>query len=183
MRISKHEYYLGIAKEVAKRSQDRDTQVGMVLVNPRTGAILSTGFNGFIKGADDDHLPLTRPEKYEFFVHAEPNLIYNCARHGIATELNVVYGTTTPCGPCLRALWQCGIHEMWVSSIHPTFENTLRLADIAVYLRGDTQELTFGGAQEHLKTFGLVPLMFHPRSIALPVKGAKDPYSGKEIKP
>jgi dCMP deaminase len=172
-RPSKHEYYLGIAKEVAKRSQDKDTQVGMILVNPDTGGILSTGYNGFIKGADDPNLPLTRPQKYEFFVHAEPNLIYNCARHGIATEGCIVYGTTTPCGPCIRALWQCGICEMYVSSIHPTFENTKKLADMNVAVQTmhpkDGQDFWW--------------VVFSPRQVALPVEGAKDPYSGKPLGP
>jgi dCMP deaminase len=167
-RPSKHEYYLGIAKEIAKRSQDRDTQVGMILVNPKTGAILSTGYNGFVRGADDEHLPLTRPLKYEFMVHAEPNLIYNCARNGISTEGGIVYGTTTPCGPCLRALWQCGISKMYVSSIHPTFENTSHLADMEIYV-------------DAVKD-GIWMTSWSPRKKSLPVEVAKDPYSGKEIK-
>ena len=182
MRPSKHEYYLEIAKTVAKRSQDRDTQVGMIMVNPKTGNIISTGYNGFVREADDEHLPLTRPEKYEFFVHAEPNMLYNCARNGIATNGCVVYGTTTPCGPCLRALWQCGISEMWVASIHPTFKNTLELADMAVSLRGALNLISFEDAQAFFRLHGHVPLEFHTRIPALSVQGAKDPYSGQVIK-
>ena len=181
MRPSKHEYYLGIATEVAKRSQDKDTQVGMILVNPKTGAIVSTGYNGFVRGADDEHLPLTRPEKYEFFLHGESNMIYHCARNGISTEGCVVYGTTTPCGPCLRALWQCGIGEMFVSSIHPTFENTQRLADMEFYHPTVVSNLELT-PKESLENLGYAHLYFRPRVTALSVKGAKDPYSGKELK-
>jgi len=144
----------------------------MILVNPKTGAILSTGYNGFIRGADDEHLPLTRPQKYEFFVHAEANLIYNCARHGIATEGCIVYGTTTPCGPCVRALWQCGISEMYVSSLHPTFENTVRLADVQVL---------YEGCQHDSRIASFWHIAFHPRETALLVEGAKNPYSGVSI--
>ena len=170
-RLEKHEYYLEIAKTVAKRSQDKDTQVGMIMVNPNTGAIISTGYNGFVRGADDEHLPLTRPLKYEFFVHAEPNMIYNCARNGIATDGCIVYGTTTPCGPCLRALWQCGISKMYVASVHPTFENTKGLADMGVLI---------APALEHVN--GIWAVVFSPRFVALPVEVAKDPYSGQVIK-
>ena len=172
-RLESYEYYLEIAKAVAKRSQDKDTQVGMIMVNPNTGAIISTGYNGFVRGADDYHLPLTRPLKYEFMVHAEPNMIYNCARNGIATDGCIVYGTTTPCGPCLRALWQCGVSEMYVASIHPTFENTTKLADMYV----DISDMHDGLHDQYWR------ISFQPRKDALPVTEAKDPYSGQAIKP
>jgi len=158
-RPSKHEYYLGIAKEVAKRSQDIDTQVGMILVNPKTGAIISTGYNGFVRGADDKHLPSTRPEKYTYMVHAEPNLIYNCARHGISTEGCIVYGTLSPCAPCVRTLWQSGISCVVFSNIHPSFEDTKVMKDLAV-------EVTECGEREKYYVAQL-----SPRSLTL-VKGA-----------
>ena len=62
MKKHKIKYFLEIAKAVAKASPDPNTQVGCVFVKP-TGEIISTGFNGFIRKATVEGLPLTRPEK------------------------------------------------------------------------------------------------------------------------
>jgi len=51
MRISKDEYYLGIAKAVAKRSTCLRRQYGAVVV--KNDQIISTGYNGSARGADN----------------------------------------------------------------------------------------------------------------------------------
>ena len=48
MRISKDEYYLGIAKAVAKRSTCLRRQYGSVIVN--RDEVVSTGYNGSCRG-------------------------------------------------------------------------------------------------------------------------------------
>ena len=47
--------------------------------------IRSTGFNGLVRGVDDDvALRRERPAKYSWTEHAERNAIYNAARLGIS---------------------------------------------------------------------------------------------------
>jgi dCMP deaminase len=131
-RPNKIDYYLNIATAIAERSHDANTRVGMILVKEDTGAIVATGYNGFIRGADDANLPNTRPDKIPYFLHAEENLIYNCARHGISMTDCFVVGNLTPCPSCVRKLWQCGIKEMYVNALHSTFREVLAMKDIGV---------------------------------------------------
>ena len=82
MRPSKIQNFMDIAETISMRSHDAETKVGAVLINNQSSAILATGYNGFVVGAEDDKLPNTRPEKYEYMLHAEQNLITNCSKHG-----------------------------------------------------------------------------------------------------
>jgi len=100
---------MALAKCTAENSHDEQTQVGAVLVKKSSGAIVAVSYNGFVRGAPDDALPKHRPEKYQYMMHAEMNLILNCARHGIAMEDCMVVCTHTPCSQCARLMWQSGI--------------------------------------------------------------------------
>lgn len=46
-----------IAESIAKRSHDSETKVGAVLVSNKSGAMLATGFNGFVRGAPTVNYP------------------------------------------------------------------------------------------------------------------------------
>jgi len=131
-RPSKLHFYMAMADTAASRSHDSETKVGSVLVKADTGAIIATGGNGFVRGADDASLPSTRPEKYDYIVHSEMNLIANCARHGISTENCFVVCTLTPCKICMRLLWQCGISRVVAKAKYRDFENILKMQDISV---------------------------------------------------
>lgn len=106
------DYFLEIADVVAKRSKDRSTQVGCVIVGP-DNEIRSTGYNSFPRGIDDD-LPERheRPEKYLWTEHAERNAIYNAARCGTPTQGCRIYVKALPCMDCARAIVQSGINEV-----------------------------------------------------------------------
>src|SRR6478609_3085277 len=108
-RPSKLANYMETAEVCAKRSHDAETKVGAVLVNNISGAIMATGFNGFVRGAPDSILPTTRPDKYEYIVHAETNLITNCARHGISMDNCMLVCTLSPCKSCMRMLINAGV--------------------------------------------------------------------------
>jgi dCMP deaminase len=107
---------------VSLRSHDAETKVGSILVSKDNGAIIATGFNGFVKYANDEKLPNTRPEKYEFILHSEINLITNCAKLGISMNNCIVYCTLTPCAHCMRVLWQTGITEVIAKSPYKDYE-------------------------------------------------------------
>lgn len=127
---SKYEFYMRTAEIAATMSHDSETKVGSVLVNINSGAIIATGCNGFVRGADDVNLPNSRPDKYDYIVHSEMNLIANCARHGISTDNCFVVCTLTPCKMCMRVLWQSGIKSVICKHIYKDFTEILQMKDL-----------------------------------------------------
>ena len=132
MRPTKNQNYMDIATVIAQRSHDAETKVGAVLVNNSSGAIIATGFNGFVRGADDAILPNTRPDKYEYIVHAEQNLICNSAKHGISMNNCNLVCTMNPCKLCMRMLLNCGITKVIAKDLYKDFDEILKMQDIKV---------------------------------------------------
>lgn len=120
------------ALAVAEDSPDTSTKVGAVLVHGESGAVIADGFNGFIRGAPDSKLPMTRPEKYDYIIHAEMNLICNAVRHGISTDKCLVFCTISPCVKCMRALYQAGISEVYVKGFYTDFEKCSSMLDLSL---------------------------------------------------
>jgi dCMP deaminase len=109
------DYFLTMCFLVAQRSIDPSTKCGAVLVSSDK-RILSTGYNGPIKGVDDSIIPLERPDKYAHILHAEENCLLAYA--GSTQDLvgATMYVTGNPCHKCLRMILQKGIRNIVVSS-------------------------------------------------------------------
>lgn len=122
------------ARIVAKNSHDAETNVGALLVDSNSGAVISSGYNGFVRGADDDKLPNTRPNKYAYIIHAEQNLLLNCARHGIRTEGCFMVVTLSPCAQCMRMAWQSGINTIYFDDEYRDFQDQLKMKDLKVFV-------------------------------------------------
>lgn len=131
--------YLKRAEVVAENSPDAETRVGSVLISKRTGSVISEGYNGFVRGANDAVLPKTRPEKYEYVIHAESNLICNAARNGVLTDECFVVQTHSPCVHCARLLYQCGITTVYCKDYYQKgVEDIERLGDLQLtYVKCD----------------------------------------------
>lgn len=110
--INKAKNFIRIAESVSMFSKDEETKVGALLVDPSDGAIVASGYNGFVRGADDSKIPKTRPNKYPYTIHAEVNLIINCANHGISTKDKVLVCTHSPCKNCARIIQNAGIRTV-----------------------------------------------------------------------
>jgi dCMP deaminase len=93
------------------RSPDSATKQGCIAVGS-SHEPLSMGYNAPPRGCIDDEIPLTRPEKYPFFIHAEENAINNAARKGIALDGSTFYITGHPCARCFRNLLQVGARRV-----------------------------------------------------------------------
>lgn len=132
MRPSKNQNIMDAATVIAQRSHDAETKVGAILVNNASGAIVATGYNGFVRGAPDSVLPTTRPNKYEYILHAEQNLIANCARHGISMDNCSLVCTLSPCKLCMRMLLNCGITKVIAKDLYKDFKEILEMQDIKV---------------------------------------------------
>jgi len=116
MRPSWTDYFLGLARVVSQRSHDVHTQHGCVIAD-RNNRILGVGYNGFPRGLLDEELPTTRPEKYDWMVHAERNALANCV---IRPDNAVAYVTGQCCNDCLVALWQEGVNKVVMANSHGT---------------------------------------------------------------
>jgi dCMP deaminase len=91
---------------------------------------MATGYNGFIRGANDSDLPNTRPLKYEFIIHAEQNLITNCSRHGIPMENCMLVCTMSPCKLCMRLMINSGITRVVARELYKDFNDILNMPDV-----------------------------------------------------
>jgi dCMP deaminase len=118
MRPTWTEYFLGLAKVASQRSHDIHTQHGCVIVD-QNNHILGVGYNGFPKGVNDSLLPLTRPEKYQWMIHAERNALSNCV---VRPNNATAYVTGQCCCDCIMALWQEGITKVIMADDHGTHQ-------------------------------------------------------------
>lgn len=111
-RVSWNRYFMNLAVQAATRSTCPRKHVGAVIV--RDKAILSTGYNGSIRGAphctevgclmDNSHCVRT--------VHAEANALVQAACHGIRLEGAEIYVTASPCFSCFKLIVNAGIRSV-----------------------------------------------------------------------
>jgi len=119
-------YFFDIIQVISTKSKDPSTKVAAIIVSPNN-EIVSTGFNGFPRGVEDN--PEVVPEryiretKYLYTSHAEQNSIFFAARRGIPVEGCKIYVEFMPCAECMKAIIQSGIIEIVLNGDSPTFNN------------------------------------------------------------
>jgi dCMP deaminase len=119
-RPSWEEYFMDIARLVARRSTCLRRQVGAVMVKEKN--ILATGYNGTPSGiahcADTgclrEQLKVPSGERHELCrgLHAEQNAIIQAARHGVNISGATLYCTNSPCIICTKMLINAGIQRV-----------------------------------------------------------------------
>lgn len=109
------------AEAASEFSSDAEKQVGAALLGE---TIELTSSNEFIDGAKG--LPNTRPDKYEYIVHAEVNLVCAAAREGIVTEGKTVVCTLSPCQNCIRTMFQAGIRDIYYKETYRAHDPNMR---------------------------------------------------------
>lgn len=117
-RVDWDHYFMDIARQVASRSTCDRKHVGAVIVRNKT--ILSTGYNGSIRGIEscrerghmmeDGHCVRT--------VHAEANAIVQAAKNGSMVDGAELYTSASPCWWCFKLLANGGIHKIVVGEIY-----------------------------------------------------------------
>ena len=129
-RASWDQYFMNIAQVVATRSTCPRKYVGAVIVRNRT--ILSTGYNGSIRGMphcsdvghmmEDNHCVAT--------IHAEANAIIQAARNGVMIEGADVYVTASPCWNCFKQIANAGVKRI----VYGEFYRDARIFDVASHI-------------------------------------------------
>lgn len=97
-----------LAFQVSVRSRDPNTQHGCVLADANH-RVVSTGYNGPPAGIDDSLVVWSRPEKYDWVVHAEQNALLHCPD---LSRVAAAYVTGLPCKRCLLLLRAAGVREV-----------------------------------------------------------------------
>ena len=126
-RVSWDRYFMNLALEAATRSTCPRKHVGAVIV--RDKAILSTGYNGSIRGAShcDDVGCLMENDHCVRTVHAEANAIVQAARNGTALDGAEIYVTASPCFNCFKLIANAGIRTVYFGELYRD-ERVLQLA-------------------------------------------------------
>lgn len=125
-RISKENYYLSIAAEVARRSTCLRRQYGAVIV--KNDEIVATGYNGAPRGDENccdvgscwrERNNIPHGEQYEkcVAIHAEQNAIISASRRDMLGSTLYLSGfeagrpieDATPCLICARLIKNAGI--------------------------------------------------------------------------
>jgi len=119
-RPSWDEYFMDIARLVARRSTCLRRQVGAVMVKDKN--ILATGYNGTPSGITHcaetgclrDQLKVPSGERHELCrgLHAEQNAIIQAARHGVNIAGATLYCTNSPCIICTKMLINAGVQQV-----------------------------------------------------------------------
>ena len=113
-------------------SPDLETQVGSILVRKDSEIELISAHNSFVNGAPSLILPNCRPDKYEFMIHAEENVLYKALREGISTKNCFLINTLSPCTKCMRAAWQSGIDTIYfpIDAKYKGFDEYIVMRDL-----------------------------------------------------
>jgi dCMP deaminase len=127
-RVSWERYFMNLAIQAATRSTCPRKSVGAVIVRDRT--VLSTGYNGSIRGAphctevgclmENDHCVRT--------VHAEANALVQAAFNGVRLDGAEIYVTASPCFNCFKLIVNAGIRTIYFGEFYRD-EKVLRFAE------------------------------------------------------
>lgn len=165
-RPSKDQYYLNIAKEVAKRGTCFRLRAGAIIV--KDDQIISTGYVGAPRKTKDcfergyclrDKLKIPHGTRYEICrsVHAEMNALLNAARAGVSLLDGTLYfyaenGKTGervdsfPCYICKKMIINAGIDRM----VSPNKEGDLKI----FYIKDWVEEWKHGDILDDKHEYG-----------------------------
>jgi len=149
-RLTLDDYFMGIARVVAKRSTCLHRQVGAVIVKGKQ--IVSTGYNGAPSGHPHcldigcarQGVPSGQRSELCRGAHAEQNAINFAARYGISIEGATLYTTHYPCSWCAKSLVNAGIAEVIYDEDYPDplakeVLSTISVRKIDEHAQGDDQ--------------------------------------------
>ncbi len=121
--------YLKMAREWAKNSYSKRSQVGCLVVKNKT--IISDGYNGTPTGfpnicedEDNNTLPIV--------LHAEANAITKLAMNTVSSQGGTVYVTLSPCFDCSKLIIQSGIKRIVFSEIYRKTESLELLSQAGI---------------------------------------------------
>ncbi len=134
-RPSWDDYFMGIAKVVASRSNCVKRKVAALIVKDKR--IISTGYNGTPRGTrncSEGGCPRCNSfgesgKNLEECVcsHGEENAIVQASYHGISIKDSTIYTTFSPCLLCTKMIINAGIKEVVYNVDYPVAETPMKL--------------------------------------------------------
>ena len=167
-------WFMALCLVIAQRSLDPATKHGCIIVDD-DNTILSVGYNSPPRGSQDSIIPLTRPEKYEYFVHSEEAAIANAARTGTAIKGGTAYITGHPCAKCLRAMINAGIKAIVYGGIGSACVDEMTKRVIHDLLRGRRGFVMRQATVDPLDVLGSAGAYFVGKTGTLPLPQTNDP--------
>ncbi|MBI3051006.1 dCMP deaminase family protein [Candidatus Woesearchaeota archaeon] len=129
------EYFIEVAKLIAKKSSCAKRQIGAVIV--KDGMIVSTGYNGTPRGVKNCNQGgcercssdvQSGQNLHECLcVHAEENAIVQAAYQGISTKGSTLYTSLCPCLYCAKTIVNAGIRKVFYNQGYAMDTQTIRL--------------------------------------------------------
>jgi dCMP deaminase len=121
------EYFMAIARQVARRSTCLRRQVGALLVVEKR--MLATGYNGAPSGVPHcsevgclrAELAVPSGQRHELCrgLHAEQNAIIQAAKHGVGIRGATLYTTLHPCSMCAKMAINAGVQRIVCAEAYP----------------------------------------------------------------
>ena len=105
---NKDNFFLDIAKQIAKASYCKRRPVGAVIV--KDDNIISFGYNGTISGFPNE-CECDNVTKKDV-LHAESNAIAKCCKSSYSSDGATMYITLSPCFECAKIIIQSGIKKV-----------------------------------------------------------------------
>ncbi len=112
------DYFMSIAEQVSTRSTCDRKHVGAVIV--RDKVILSTGYNGSLRGAphcDDVGHDMENGHCVRT-MHAEANAVAQAAKNGININNAEIFVTASPCLTCFKLIANSGIGRVYFGEFY-----------------------------------------------------------------
>ncbi|HEX9873367.1 MAG TPA: cytidine/deoxycytidylate deaminase family protein [Deferrimonas sp.] len=149
------EYFMEIARLVARRSTCLRRQVGAVMVKGKN--IVATGYNGTPSGITHcsevgclrQKLGVPSGERHELCrgLHAEQNAIIQAAKHGTNIAGSTLYCTNSPCIICTKMIINSGVERIVYSEGYPDTLSMEMLAESGIEVLSFEEILRRGGEE------------------------------------
>jgi len=134
-RPSWDDYFMGIAKVVASRSNCVKRKVAAIIVKDKR--IISTGYNGTPRGTKNcneggcprcnNFTEAGKNLEECLCSHGEENAIVQASYHGISIKDSVIYSTFSPCLMCTKMIINAGMAEVVYNVDYPLGDVPLKL--------------------------------------------------------
>ncbi len=135
-KLSWTQYFIEVAKLIAKKSSCTRRQIGAVIV--KDNMIISTGYNGTPRGIKNcneggcercnNPSVASGANLHECIcVHAEENAIVQAAYQGISTNSATLFTSFCPCLYCAKTIVNAGIKKVYYNEAYTMDEATIKL--------------------------------------------------------
>ncbi|MBQ4472560.1 MAG: hypothetical protein II942_04910 [Alphaproteobacteria bacterium] len=122
-----------VLTKIASASPDLQTKVGSFVFDKKKKHVVLMACNDLPHNIAALPNRLKRPEKYNWIICSERNLIYQAAYHGISLKNTVLFANRLPCIECTKALIQSGIKNIIL--IGHIDEQIEQFTDIYIFIK------------------------------------------------